>query len=413
MATNEAKRPDVERIALAYSGGLDTSIIIPWLKERYPGAEVVAVCADVGQSDDLSGLEERAAASGAAKLILRDVRREFVEEYLFPMLRSGAVYEGKYLLGTSAARPLQAKVQVEAARSEGADAVSHGCTGKGNDQVRFELAYRALAPDLQIIAPWRLWDIRSREDAIEYAESRGIDLAGISRVNIYSRDDNVWHLSHEGGDLEDAGRRPQETLFQRSVSPAEAPDREQEVTVEFERGIPVAVDGVRHGPVELVLRLNELGAANGIGRADIVETRVVGMKSRGVYETPGGTILYAALRELEMLTLEADALRSKQQLAMTYADAVYGGHWFSTLRESLDAFMQRVCARVTGAVTLSLYKGGITVAGRRSPYSLYDEGLASFSAGSYDHQDASGFIQLYGLSTRTAAMVDGGTDGDG
>ena len=279
--------------------------------------------------------------------------------------------------------------------------------------MRFELAYRALAPDLQIIAPWRLWDIRSREDAIEYAESRGIDLAGISRVNIYSRDDNVWHLSHEGGDLEDAGRRPQETLFQRSVSPADAPDREQEVTVEFERGIPVAVDGVRHGPVELVLRLNELGAANGIGRADIVETRVVGMKSRGVYETPGGTILYAALRELEMLTLEADALRSKQKLAMTYADAVYGGHWFSTLRESLDAFMQRVSARVTGAVTLSLYKGGITVAGRRSPYSLYDEGLASFSAGSYDHQDASGFIQLYGLSTRTAAMVDGGTDGDG
>ena len=409
MGTNDTdiKRSDIKKIALAYSGGLDTSIIIPWLKERYPGVDVVAVCAHVGQSDDLSGLEARAAESGAVKLILRDVRREFVEDYLFPMLRAGAIYEGKYLLGTSAARPLQAKVQVEAARAEGADALAHGCTGKGNDQVRFELAYRALAPDLAIIAPWRLWDIRSREDAIDYAESRGIDLAGISRVNIYSRDDNVWHMSHEGGDLEDASLRPQEALFQRSVSPKEAPDQEQEVTVEFARGIPVALDDVRYSSVELVQRLNKLGASHGIGRADIVETRVVGMKSRGVYETPGGTILYAALRELEMLTLEPDALRAKQQLALSYADAVYAGHWFSTLRESLDAFMQRVSARVTGAVTLTLYKGGISVASRRSPYSLYDEGLASFSAGSYDHQDASGFIQLYGLSTHTAAMVTG------
>ncbi len=396
---------NMNRIALAYSGGLDTSIIIPWLKERYPGADVVAVCVDVGQADDLSGLEERAAAAGAVKLILRDVRKEFVEGYLFPMLRAGAVYEGKYLLGTSAARPLQAKVQVESAISEGADALAHGCTGKGNDQVRFELAYRALAPDLEIIAPWRLWDIHSREDAIAYAEEHGIDLAGISRRNIYSRDDNVWHLSHEGGDLEDVSCRPQEALFQRSVAPSAAPDREQEVTINFERGIPVEVDGNRLGAVELVQYLNDLGSVNGIGRADIVETRVVGMKSRGVYETPGGTILYAALRELEMLTLEAEALRTKQQLAMTYADVVYSGHWFSALRESIDAFMERVCARVTGAVKLSLYKGGITVAGRSSPYSLYDEGLASFSAGSYNHQDASGFIQLYGLSTRTSAVI--------
>ena len=399
---------ELGKVVLAYSGGLDTSIIIPWLKDRYPGAEVIAYCADVGQADDTSGLEERALASGASKLHLRDLRDEFVTEYLFPLLRSGAVYEGKYLLGTSIARPLQAKHQVAVALEEGADAVAHGCTGKGNDQVRFEMTYRALAPQLAVIAPWRLWDIRSREQAIDYAAAHGIDLAGISRRNIYSRDDNVWHISHEGGDLEDPANRPGEALFQRSVAPREAPDRETAVTIEFEAGVPVAVDGERLQPVPLLTRLNRLGGANAIGRADLVESRLVGMKSRGVYETPGGTILWTALRELEALTLDADALHAKQELALRYAELVYNGKWFTPLRGALEAFCERLCRVVSGSVSLALYKGNLTVIGRESDNGLYRHDLASFGAGSYDHADATGFINLYGLPEQVRAVSQRG-----
>lgn len=395
----------VKKIALAYSGGLDTSIIIPWLKEHYPGAEVIAVCTNVGQNDDLSNLEAKAKASGASKLYLLDIREEFVRDYLFPMVRAGAIYEGKYLLGTSIARPLQAKHQVEVALKEGADAVAHGCTGKGNDQVRFELAYKALAPHLKVIAPWREWDIRSREDAIDYAEKHGIPLGKISKKNIYSRDANLWHMSHEGGELEDAWNRPKEEVFQLTKSPKDAPDRETEVEIEFEKAFPVAVDGQKLGPVELVEKLNALGAENGIGRSDVVETRLVGMKSRGVYETPGGTILFKALRELEMLTLDSDALHFKHLMAQRYAELVYGGKWFTTLRESLEAFMEKISEYITGKVRLALYKGNIIITGRTSPYSLYIKDLASFGESGYRHSDATGFINLYGLSTGVAALV--------
>ena len=394
----------VRKIVLAYSGGLDTSIIIPWLKQRYPGAEVVAYCADVGQGEDLSGLEGRALAAGASKLHLRDLRREFVAEYLFPLLRSGAVYEGKYLLGTSIARPLQAKHQVAVALAEDADAVAHGCTGKGNDQVRFEMTYRALAPHLTVIAPWRQWEIRSREQAIDYAAAHGIDLAGVSRRNIYSRDANLWHLSHEGGDLEDPAQRPGEALFQRSLAPRAAPDRETEVTLRFEAGLPVAVDGERLEPVPLLTRLNRIGGANAIGRADLVESRLVGMKSRGVYETPGGTILWTALRELEAMTLDADALHAKQELALRYAELVYNGKWFTPLRAALEAFMTHLGRAATGAVRLALYKGNLTVTGREAAQGLYHRDLASFAAGGYDHADATGFINLYGLPEQVRAL---------
>jgi argininosuccinate synthase len=397
----------VKKIVLAYSGGLDTSIIIPWLKERYPGAEVVAVCTDVGQKEDLSGLEAKAKASGASKLYLVDLREEFARDYLWPMLRSGAIYEGKYLLGTSIARPLQAKAQVEIALKEGADAVAHGCTGKGNDQVRFELAYKALAPQLTVIAPWRLWNIRSREEAIDYAKTHGIDLGSISKKNIYSRDMNAWHMSHEGADLEDPWNRPQEPLFQLTKSLKDAPDKETEVTVDFEKGIPVGVNGKKLGAFEILTTLNDLGSVNGIGRVDAVENRRVGMKSRGVYETPGGTILYTALRELEMLTLDTDCLHFKQNVAQTYADLVYGGKWFTPLRESLEAFMEKVSEFTTGTVKLVLYKGNIVIAGRKSPYSLYLKDLASFGATSYDHADATGFLNLYGLPAMVASMVHG------
>jgi argininosuccinate synthase len=397
----------VKKIVLAYSGGLDTSIIIPWLKERYPGAEVVAVCTDVGQKEDLSGLEAKAKASGASKLYLMDLREEFARDYLWPMLRSGAIYEGKYLLGTSIARPLQAKAQVEIALKEGADAVAHGCTGKGNDQVRFELAYKALAPQLTVIAPWRLWNIRSREEAIDYAKTHGIDLGSISKKNIYSRDMNAWHMSHEGADLEDPWNRPQESLFQLTKSLKDAPDKETEVTVDFEKGIPVGVNGKKLGAFEILTTLNDLGSVNGIGRVDAVENRRVGMKSRGVYETPGGTILYTALRELEMLTLDTDCLHFKQNVAQTYADLVYGGKWFTPLRESLEAFMEKVSEFTTGTVKLVLYKGNIIIAGRKSPYSLYLKDLASFGATSYDHADATGFLNLYGLPAMVASMVHG------
>ncbi len=402
----------VKKIVLAYSGGLDTSIIIPWLKENYAGAEVVAMCTNVGQDEEVGGLEEKAKKSGASAFYLRDVREEFVRDYIFPMLRAGAVYEGKYLLGTSIARPLQAKHQVEVALQVGADAVAHGCTGKGNDQVRFELAYKALAPHLKVIAPWRLWKIRSREEAIDYAQSHGIPLGGISKKNIYSRDSNLWHLSHEGGDLEDPWNRPRESLFRLSKSPREAPDEETEVTIDFERSVPVGLNGRKMDPLALVMELNRLGGENGIGRTDVVENRKVGMKSHGVYETPGGTILYTALAELEMITLDADTLHLKKELALQYADLVYGGKWFTTVRESLDAFMAKACEFVTGSVRLVLYKGNIIVAGRRSPYSLYIQDLASFGASSYDHADATGFLNLYGLSTGVAALAHRKVDAD-
>ncbi len=395
----------IKKIVLAYSGGLDTSIIIPWLKEHYEGAEVVAVCANVGQNDDLAGLDEKAKKSGASKLYLLDVREEFVRDYIFPMLRSGALYEGKYFLGTSIARPLQAMHQVKVALEENADAVAHGCTGKGNDQVRFELTYKALGPHLAVIAPWRLWDIRSREEAIEYAQAHNIPLGDISKKNIYSRDANIWHMSHEGADLEDPVNRPLEDLFKLTKSPKTAPDTETTVTVDFEAGIPVGLDGKKTSPVELLTRLNNLGGQNGIGRADVVENRVVGMKSRGVYETPGGTILYAALRELEMLVLDHEALVTKQTLAIKYAELVYSGRWFNPLREALDAFMTALSADLTGSVKCVLYKGNVIIGGRTSRYSLYDMDIASFGASSYDHADATGFLNLYGLSTGVRAAV--------
>jgi argininosuccinate synthase len=398
----------IKKIVLAYSGGLDTSIIIPWLKENYEGAEIIAMCTNIGQEDDLTGLEKKALASGASKLYLIDVREEFVKDYLFPLIRAGAIYEDKYLLGTSIARPLQAKHQVQVALKEKADAVAHGCTGKGNDQVRFELTYKALAPHLKVIAPWRLWQIRSREEAIDYARTHGIDLGKITKDKIYSRDGNLWHLSHEGGELEDPWNRPREDMFQLSRSPQEAPDAEAEVTVDFEKGFPVGLNGKKMAPLAIVEELNRLGAANGIGRADLVETRQVGMKSRGVYETPGGTILFSAHRELEMMTLDADALHFKRQVGLRYSELVYGGKWFTPLRESLEAFMEKVSEYTTGSVRLVLYKGNIIVGGRRSPYSLYLQDLASFGASSYDHRDASGFINLYGLATGVTAIVHRG-----
>ncbi|TVQ29178.1 MAG: argininosuccinate synthase [Spirochaetaceae bacterium] len=404
---------DVKKIVLAYSGGLDTSIIIPWLKEHYGGAEVVGVCTNVGQDEDFKDMEQRALASGASKLYIRDVREEFVTDFLFPMLRAGAIYEGKYLLGTSIARPLQAKHQVEVALAEGADAVAHGCTGKGNDQVRFELTYKALAPQLKVIAPWRLWDIRSREQAIEYAKSNNIPLRDISKKNIYSRDWNIWHMSHEGGELENTWATPNPEMYRLTKSPQEAPDREVEVVIDFEKGIPVAVDGTRMKPLELLSALNRLGAENGVGRTDLVETRLVGMKSRGVYETPGGTILFKALRELEMITLDFDTLSMKNQLALRYADMVYAGKWFTHFRRSMDAYMEHASRYVTGSVRMTLYKGNAIVTGRQSKYSLYLEDLASFGESTYDHADATGFINLYGLATGVAAIVQNKAPAEG
>lgn len=393
------------KICLAYSGGLDTSIIIPWLKENYDNPEVIAVCTNVGQAEDWAAVERKAYTSGASKFFLADVREEFVRDYLFPMVRAGAVYEGQYLLGTSIARPLQAKKQVEVALAEGCDALSHGCTGKGNDQVRFELTYKALAPHLKVIAPWRIWDIHSREQAIAYAEERNLDLGKVSRENIYSRDWNVWHMSHEGGRLEDPWNAPETSMFQLTKSPQEAPDTTTEITVEIEKGIPVGLDGKRMEPYALLERLNELGAENGIGRVDVVETRMVGMKSRGIYETPGGTLLHKALRDLEMFTINFDALSMKQKLAQYYSDLVYSGKWFTTARKALEAFMVETTSFTTGEVRISLYKGNATIVGRKSPYALYLEELASFGETDYDHADAEGFINLYGLSTGVTAMV--------
>lgn len=400
-----SEKQDTKKIVLAYSGGLDTSIIIPWLKENYDNPEIIGVCVNVGQEEDWDAMEDKAKASGASKLYIIDAREEFARDYLWPMLRAGAIYEGKYLLGTSIARPLQAKHQVQVALKEGAWALAHGCTGKGNDQVRFELTYKALAPELEIIAPWRLWAIRSREQAIEYAQKHRIPIGNISKKNIYSRDWNIWHMSHEGGDLENTWNRAQKEMFQLSVDPKDAPDEETELIIEFEKGFPVGVNGKHQSPLEILELLNRIGGANGVGRADLVETRLVGMKSRGVYETPAGTILHTALRELEMITLDFDTLSMKNVLALKYADMVYAGKWFGHFRESMDAYTEESMKYCSGEVRLVLYKGNISIVGRKSPYSLYLEDLASFGESSYDHRDATGFINLYGLSTGVQAIV--------
>ncbi|HDQ15113.1 MAG TPA: argininosuccinate synthase [Sediminispirochaeta sp.] len=396
---------EIKKIVLAYSGGLDTSIIIPWLKENYSGAEIVGVCVNVGQDEDWEGMDQKAKDSGASKLYIIDARDEFCDDYLYPMLRAGAVYEGKYLLGTSIARPLQAKHIAEIAIKEGAQAVAHGCTGKGNDQVRFELSFKALAPHVKVIAPWRLWNISSREEAIDYAKSHNIPLGDISKKNIYSRDWNLWHMSHEGGDLEDPWNRPRDEMYQLSKSPSEAPDRETVITLDFEKAYPVALNGQKMSFRAILDELNKIGGENGIGRSDVVETRTVGMKSRGVYETPGGTIIYTALKELEGITLDGGSLSMKQTLALKYSELVYVGKWFTPVRESIEAFMEKVTQYSTGTVRLALYKGNIIAAGRKSPYSLYLEDLASFGATSYNHKDATGFINLYGLSTGVTAMA--------
>ena len=386
------------KVVLAYSGGLDTSVIVPWLQETY-GAEVICMAADVGQIGGMEGLEAKAYATGAAGFFGEDLRSDFVEGYIWPTLRAGAVYGRKYLLGTSTARPIIAKRQVEVARQVGATALAHGCTGKGNDQVRFELTFAALAPELKVIAPWREWDIRSREDALAYARERDISLQ-VDETKLYSRDENLWHISHEGGPLEDPGFEPEESMYQWTVSPESAPDVSEVVEIHFEEGFPVAVNGEPLGGVELLTVLNEIAARHGVGRADIVEDRLVGMKSRGVYETPGGTLLYEALQELEQITLHRRSLALKDHLAPRYADLVYEGRWWTPEREALDALVGVLMKRVTGSVKLRLYKGGIRIAGRQSPLSLYDEGLASFGASEYNHADAEGFIRLFALPLR-------------
>ena len=394
-----------EKVVLAYSGGLDTSIIIPWLKENY-ACEVIAMVADVGQGDDIDAVIEKAYKTGASKVVVEDLREEFLTGYVFPALKAGAVYEHKYLLGTSLARPVIAKHQVEVALREGATAVAHGCTGKGNDQVRFELTYQALAPELKVIAPWREWTLKSREECLDYADAHGIPLAQ-SREKIHSRDRNLWHISHEGGELEDAANAPFPSTWQISKSPQEAPDREEKVEIEFEKGVPVGVNGMRMGPVSIVELLNEVGGRNAIGRTDIVENRFVGIKSRGCYETPGGTLLIAAHRELEALCCERDVMHFKQHIALKYADLVYYGLWFTPLREALDAFVESTQQDVTGTVTLSLYKGNISVVSRKSDYSLYRTDLSSFTMGdSYDQKDAAGFIRILGLPSRSKALRD-------
>ena len=395
----------MKKIVLAYSGGLDTSIIIPWLKENY-GYEVIAMAADLGQGEELDPLEAKAIKSGALKIYIEDVKKEFVEDYIFPTLRAGALYEGKYLLGTSMARPLIAKKMVEIAEKEGAVAVSHGATGKGNDQVRFELTVKALSPNLKIVAPWREWDIRSREDAIDYASARGIPVP-VTKDRPYSMDRNIWHLSHEGGNLEDPALEPPGDVLMLTVSPEKAPDRPTYVEIGFEKGIPVSLDGSPVDPVALVERLNAVGGANGIGVVDMVENRLVGMKSRGVYETPGGTILWLAHRELERLTLDRITLHYKEMLAMRYAELVYDGVWFSPLREALDAFVDVTQRTVTGAVRMKLYKGNCTPAGATSPYSLYNKELATFSRDEiYSQKYAEGFINLFGLPLKVKALME-------
>jgi argininosuccinate synthase len=393
-----------KKIVLAYSGGLDTSIIIPWLKENYD-YDVIAMVGDVGQGDDIEAVVKKAYDTGASKVIVEDLREEFLTGYVFPALKAGAVYEHKYLLGTSLARPVIAKHQVEVALREGATAVAHGCTGKGNDQVRFELTYQALAPELKVIAPWREWELKSREDCLDYAEAHGIPVAQ-SREKIHSRDRNLWHISHEGGELEDAGNAPLASTWQLTNSPQQAPDREEQVEIGFEHGIPASVNGLNMDPVSLVELLNEIGGRNAVGRIDLVENRFVGIKSRGCYETPGGTLLITAHRELEALCLDRDLMHYKQHVGLKYAELVYFGLWFTPLREALDAFVESTQSNITGTVTLALYKGNLSVVRRKSDYSLYRTDLSSFTMGeSYDQKDAAGFIRILGLPSRSRAQL--------
>jgi len=388
----------VRKVALAYSGGLDTSIIIPWLKENYD-CEVVAVAVDVGQAEETFGLAEKAYKTGASEFYLVDAKEEFAADYLVPVLKAGAIYERDYLLGTSTARPLIARKQVEIALESGCDALAHGCTGKGNDQVRFELAYQALAPELTIIAPWRSWSITSREDAIDYASARGIPVP-VTKKDPYSRDRNLWHLSHEGGPLENPDFEPEASMFRLTADPADAPDQPQRISIAFESGVPVAVDGVRMTAASLIEHLNQIGGKHGVGRADLVENRLIGIKSRGVYETPGGTILVTAIKALESLTLDRESSHEKERLATRYAELVYNGQWFSPLKEAIDSFVDSLMESCSGTVTLKLFKGTAIVVGRTSPHSLYSQNLASFDMSGYDAKDSAGFIKLFGLPTR-------------
>ena len=395
-----------KKVLLAYSGGLDTSIIINWLKENY-GCEVIAVVGNVGQDDELEGLEEKAINTGASKIYIENLQKEFVEDYIFPTVKAGAVYEGKYLLGTSFARPIIAKRMVEIAKAEGCDAIAHGCTGKGNDQVRFELAIKAFAPEMPIIAPWRTWELKSREDEIKYAEDHKIPIK-ISYETNYSKDKNLWHLSHEGLDLEDPANEPDyDKILEMSVTPEKAPDKPTYITLSFEKGIPVAIDGVKMDGVTLIKELNKVGGANGIGIADMVENRLVGMKSRGVYETPGGTILYYAHKELESITIDRDTAHYKELVASKFAEVVYYGQWYTPLREALSAFVDKTQENVTGDVKLKLYKGNIMNASITSPYTLYSEEYATFGEDAvYDHADSAGFINLFGLPITVKAKMD-------
>ena len=399
---------EIKKIVLAYSGGLDTSIIIPWLHENYPGCEVICVAGNVGQDSEIVGLEERAKKTGASKLYIEDIQDEFVNDFIFPTLKAGAKYEG-YLLGTSFARPPIAKRLVEIAKKEGADAICHGCTGKGNDQVRFELTIKAFAPELEIIAPWRIWNIKSRDQEIEYAEAHNVPIK-ITRETNYSKDMNLWHLSHEGLDLEDPANEPQynkKGFLELGVSPEQAPDKPTYVTIHFEKGIPTSLDGEKMDGVKLIKTLNKLGGENGIGLFDVVENRLVGMKSRGVYETPGGTILYHAHEVLETICLDKETQHYKYGLAQKYADIVYNGQWYTPLREAMDAFVDKTQETVTGDVKLKLYKGNIINAGVTSPYTLYSEDFASFGEDDvYDQTDAKGFINLFGLPIKVKALLD-------
>ena len=402
-------KENIKKVVLAYSGGLDTSIIIPWLKENYNNCEVIAVSGNVGQADELEGLEEKALKTGASKLYVLDLTDDYVDNYIMPCLKAGAIYE-EYLLGTSHARPCIAKGLVDIALKEGADAICHGCTGKGNDQVRFELAIKRFAPDMKIIAPWREWDIKSRDEEIDYAEAHNIPLK-ISRETSYSKDKNLWHLSHEGLDLEDPANEPnldKPGFLEMGVSPYQAPDVPTYVTIDFEAGAPVAVNGEKMKASKIIEKLNEVGGANGIGIIDIVENRLVGMKDRGVYETPGGTILYFAHNQLEMITMDKDTLHLKQKLAVDYADMIYNGKWYSPMQEALTAFANKANEYVTGTVKLKLYKGNIIPAGMTSPYSLYSENLVTFGESDYDQNQAAGFINLWGLPTQVQARREQG-----
>ncbi len=397
----------IKKVVLAYSGGLDTSIIIPWLKENYDNCEIIAVSGDVGQTTELEGLEEKAIKTGASKLYIEDLKKEFIEDYIYPTMMAGAVYENKYLLGTSFARPIIAKRIVEIAKKEGADAICHGCTGKGNDQVRFELSIKAFAPEMKIIAPWRIWDIKSRDEEIDYAEAHNIPLK-INRETNYSKDKNLWHLSHEGLDLEDPANEPDyDKICELGVSPWKAPDKSTYVTLHFEKGVPTAVNGKKMGAVELIETLNKIGGENGVGLVDMVENRLVGMKSRGVYETPGGTILYTAHEMLESICLDKATQHYKQLIGIKYGEMVYDGQWFTPLREAIDAFVAKTQETVTGDVKLRIYKGNVFSAGITSPYSLYSEDIATFGEDDcYDQTDSQGFINLFGLPIKVKALLN-------